>query len=77
MLYLESEVPLISTHLTGVQPSGGIVGIIHPENFKTLHSNFDICRNFQRINMKCYILIMKILYSNSENWVCTLLFFVS
>jgi len=49
MLYLESEVPLISTHLTGVQPSGGIVGIIHPENFKTLHSNFDICRNFQRI----------------------------
>jgi len=28
-----------------------------PENFKTLHSNFDICRNFQKIKMKFYILI--------------------
>jgi len=26
--------------------------------FKTLHSNFDICRNFQRIKMKFYILII-------------------
>jgi len=23
-----------------------------PENFKTLHSKFDICRNFQRMKMK-------------------------
>ena len=29
-----------------------------PEIFKTLHSNFDICRNFQRIKMKFYILII-------------------
>jgi len=28
------------------------------ENFKTLHSNFDICRNFQRIKMKFYTLII-------------------
>jgi len=26
-----------------------------PEIFKTLHSNFDICRIFQRIKMKFYI----------------------
>jgi len=31
-----------------------------PENFKTFHKNFDICRNFQRIKMKFYILITKI-----------------
>ena len=30
----------------------------NPEIFKTLHSNFDICRNFQRIKMKFYILII-------------------
>jgi len=29
-----------------------------PEIFKTLHSNFDICRNLQRIKMKFYILII-------------------
>jgi len=27
-----------------------------PENFKTLHSNFHICRNFQGIKMKFCIL---------------------
>jgi len=37
---------------------GGIWGICSPEIFKTLHSNFDICRNFQRIKMKFYILII-------------------
>jgi len=37
---------------------GGIWGICPPEIFKTLHSNFDICRNFQRIKMKFYILII-------------------
>jgi len=37
----------------------GALGIFaSPENFKTLYSNFDICRNFQRIKMKCYILII-------------------
>ena len=36
-----------------------------PEIFKTLHSKFDICSNFQRIKMKFYILIIfKILYAN-------------
>ena len=35
------------------------------EIFKTLHSHFDICSNFQRIKMKFYILIIfKIPYSN-------------
>jgi len=28
------------------------------KNFKTLHCNLDICRNFQRIKMKFYILII-------------------
>jgi len=37
---------------------GGIWGICHPEIFKTLRSNFDICRNFQRIKMRFYILII-------------------
>jgi len=37
---------------------GEIWGIGPPEIFKTLHSNFDICRNFQRIKMKFYIIIM-------------------
>jgi len=29
-----------------------------PEIFKTLHGTFDICRNFQRIKMKFYIVII-------------------
>jgi len=29
-----------------------------PASFKTLDTNFDMCRNFQRIEMKFYILIM-------------------
>jgi len=29
-----------------------------PELFKTLHSNFDICRNFQIIKLKYCILIL-------------------
>jgi len=38
---------------------GGAFGAFAPpEIFKTLHSNFDICRNFQRIKMKFYILII-------------------
>ena len=37
---------------------GGHLGICTPEIFKTLHSNFVICRNFQRIKMKVYILII-------------------
>jgi len=37
---------------------GGIWGIYPSEIFKTLHSNFDNCGNFQRIKMKFYILII-------------------
>jgi len=38
---------------------GGYLGrFSSPENFKTLHSNFDICRNIQKIKMKSYILII-------------------
>ena len=43
----------------GAQPRGRAFGAFAiPEIFKTLHSNFDICRNFQRIKMKFYILII-------------------
>jgi len=41
-------------------------GICPSENLKTLLSNFDICRQFQRIKMKFYILIVKIF----RNAVC-------
>jgi len=37
---------------------GAFEAFAPPENFKTLHSNFDICRNFQRIKIKFYILII-------------------
>jgi len=42
----------------GAQPGGGHLGHLPPHrNFKTLHGKFDICRDFQRIKMKYYILI--------------------
>jgi len=38
---------------------GGALGHLPlHEIFKTLHSNFDICRNFQRTKMNFYILII-------------------
>jgi len=44
---------------SGAQPGGEAFGVLAPpEIFKTLHSNFDICRNFQRMKMKFYILII-------------------
>jgi len=43
---------------TGAQPGGAFGTFSPPEIFKTLHNNFDICRNFQRIKMKFYILII-------------------
>jgi len=49
----------------GAQP-GGIWGIFPPKNFKTLHNNFDICRNFQRIKMKYDILII---FKKSPIWI--------
>jgi len=48
-------------------------GICPSENLKTLLSNFDICRQFQRIKMKFYILIVKIF----RNAVCVRFDFVS
>jgi len=42
--------------VAGAQPGGGAFSLA--ENFKTLHSNFDICRNFQRKIMKFSILII-------------------
>jgi len=47
------SIPDPDLHLD-TQPGGGIP----PENFGTLHSNFNIYRNFQRMKMKFYILIM-------------------
>jgi len=42
-----------------VRNQGGAFGTFaSPETFKTLRSNFDICRNFQRMTMKFYILII-------------------
>jgi len=49
----------VTRHRSGAQPGGGIWSICPPlENFKPLHSNFDICRNVQRIKVKFYILII-------------------
>ena len=46
-------------YVAGAQPGGGHLGICPPpEIFKTLHSIFVICRNFQRIKMKVYILLI-------------------
>jgi len=42
---------------SGAQPGGAFGAFAPVENFKTLHSNFVICRNFQRLKMKFYILI--------------------
>ena len=50
----------------GAQPwVRGICGVCLPWKFQ---NKFDICRIFQRIEMNFYILIMKIFYSNSENF---------
>jgi len=60
---------------TGAQPGGEFSP---PQKFQ--NSNFDIFRNFQRIKINFYILIMKILFSNSEifrNAVCVRFGFVS
>ena len=45
---------------TGAQP-GEAFGPYAPfDNFKTLHRNFDICRNFQMIKMKfCNLIVFK------------------
>ena len=70
MLFLVSSLAQIAQHQMTVLSRfgvhicrratwGGTFGTFAtPEIFKTLHSNFDICRNFQRIKMKFYILII-------------------
>ena len=52
---------------TGAQP-GRLWGCLPPENFKTLHSNFDISRNLQRIKMRFSILII---FKKSYIEICT------
>jgi len=44
--------------VAGAQAVGAFGAFSIPKIFKTLHSNFDICRNFQRIKMKFHILII-------------------
>jgi len=43
---------------SGAQPEGAFGAFAPPEIFKILHGNFDICRNFQGIKMKFFILII-------------------
>jgi len=51
------------------------MGHYPPGNFKTLHSNFDIYRNCQRIKMKFYILnIFKKFFLNLYQKFCCLIF---
>ena len=45
---------------------GGHLGLCPPENFKTLHCNFDTFRNLQRIMMKFCILII---FKKSLIWI--------
>jgi len=42
----------------GAQPGGAFKAFFPPEIFETLHSNFDIYRNFQIIQLKYCILII-------------------
>ena len=51
-------------------------GIFPPEIFKALHSNFDICRNFQRIKMKFYILIIVKKFYWNFSLSCSLIIFL-
>jgi len=67
---------LTQAHNRGV----GHLGHLHPENFEVLHSNFNICKNFQRIKMRFYILILKMFNSILKifrNAVCLRFDFVS
>jgi len=50
--------PVVSITVMGAQSGGGHLGHWSPEIFKTLHSNFTICRNFQKIKIKLHILII-------------------
>ena len=57
----------------GAQPGGAF---FPPEIFKALHSNFDICRNFQRIKMKFYILIIVKKFYWNFSLSCSLIIFL-
>ena len=55
---LSHDVGNNTRHMTENNASGTqLGGHLPPEIFKALHSNFDICRNFQRIKMKFFILM--------------------
>jgi len=41
-----------------IRGEGTFAAFAPPEIFKTLHRNFKICRNFQRIKMKFYVLVI-------------------
>jgi len=50
----------MSVAATQARNQGGAFGEFDPpEIFETLHGNFDICRNFQRIKIKFCILIVR------------------
>jgi len=56
---LDAAICVIKMSWQARNQGGGHLGHLPPpEIFKTLHSNFDICRNFERIKMKFYILII-------------------
>jgi len=52
--------PTIGTNLCKRATRGGghLGHFPPPENFKTVYSNFDSCKSFQRIKTKFYILII-------------------
>jgi len=41
-----------------------------PKFFKTLYSNFDILRNFQRIKMKAFFILLFVYYSEKFRKCC-------
>jgi len=53
--FKEAEITILVRRSTR---AGHLGAFGSPEIFKTLHRNFDICRNFQRIKMKFYIPII-------------------
>jgi len=57
----------------GATRGGAFKPFAPPEIFKTLRSNFDICRNFQRIKMKLYILIILKKYDWNFSLSCSLI----
>ena len=59
-LRVKLVIPFIFTNVQSRHATRGRGHLRHfpPEGFKTLHGNFDICRNFQMIRLKFCILII-------------------